>query len=63
MNKKQQAQRAKARPVQQFSSGFMAKLAAISFLTGAGIEVFMYCTGFWRSVTRIEAERRAGLRD
>ncbi|KAJ7544548.1 hypothetical protein O6H91_09G082300 [Diphasiastrum complanatum] len=38
-----------------------AKLAAVSALCGAAMELFMIQTGFYQKVTAIEAERRAEL--
>ncbi|GAQ84632.1 hypothetical protein KFL_001980140 [Klebsormidium nitens] len=38
---------------------FQAKLAAVCFVVGASMELFMIKTGFYNKVTAIEAERRA----
>jgi len=44
--------------LQPFNAQFYGKVAALSFVFGAGIELFMIKTGFYDIVTRLETERR-----
>jgi hypothetical protein len=39
------------------------KIVPLGFLLGAGMETFMYFTGFWNVATKKEAERRAERKD
>jgi len=40
-----------------FDTRFYAKIAAVSFIVGAGFETIMLSTGFYPKVLAIEAER------
>lgn len=40
------------------SSLLLRRVLPVGFAVGAGMEAFMYATGFWAVATRKEAERR-----
>lgn len=49
-------------PAAEFRRLLLTKIAPLGFVLGAGMEAFMYATGFWGVATKKEAERRAEKR-
>lgn len=45
-------------PAAEFRRLLLTRIAPLGFVLGAGMEAFMYATGFWGVATMKEAERR-----
>ena len=52
---------AKARvPLHHFGASFYARVAALSFALGGCMELFMIKSGFYKTATELEGQRRSG---
>ena len=47
-------------PLHHFGGSFYARVAALSFAVGAGMELFMIKSGFYATATELESQRRSG---